>query len=105
SSAGKSIDAAVIGATGYVGGELLRLIAAHPEFRLGAAVSESRAGDAIGAVFPHLAASCAGMQFAPPGTWVDTLDRGSKLALFSAAPHGASAAVVADALEAAARRD
>jgi N-acetyl-gamma-glutamyl-phosphate reductase common form len=99
-----NIAAVVIGATGYVGGELLRLLAAHPAFSLQAAVSESRAGEQIAAVFPHLADACAGVGFAKPGTWTDRLDRGSKLALFSAAPHGASASVVAEALESAAKR-
>ena len=33
-----SVPAVVLGATGYVGGELLRLIAAHPHFDLVAAV-------------------------------------------------------------------
>lgn len=99
------INAVVIGATGYVGGELLRLVSAHPHFTLSAAVSESRAGEAIGAVFPHLAGACAGTAFAAPGKWMDPLERGSKLALFSAAPHGASAPLVAEALEAAGQRD
>ena len=35
----KTIPAIVLGATGYVGGELLRLIAGHPNFELAAAVS------------------------------------------------------------------
>ncbi len=42
-----SVPAVVLGATGYVGGELLRLIATHPLFDLVAAVSESRAGKRI----------------------------------------------------------
>src|SRR5690606_30051691 len=98
-------NAVVIAATGYVGGEMLRLIAAHPRFTLRAAVSESRAGQSLGAVFPQLAGAYAETGFCKPGTWIDGLDRGSKLALFSAAPHGASAAVVADALEKAGRRN
>lgn len=105
SSTGTEIGAVVIGAAGYVGGELLRLLAAHPHFTLRAAVSESRAGEAIAAVFPHLAHAGANVNFAPPGSWPDAIDRGGKLALFSAAPHGASASLVADALEAAARRN
>ena len=50
-----SVPAVVLGATGYVGGELLRLIATHPLFDLVAAVSESRAGERIPDTFPHLA--------------------------------------------------
>ncbi len=105
STAATEINAAVIGAAGYVGGELLRLLAVHPHFNLRAAVSESRGGEPVGAVFPHLAGAFAGTAFAKPGEWLEALDRGSKLALFSAAPHGASAALVADALEAAAERN
>ena len=45
-----SIPAAVIGASGYVGGELLRLVAGHPDFELRAAVSDSAAGKPIGDV-------------------------------------------------------
>jgi N-acetyl-gamma-glutamyl-phosphate reductase common form len=105
SSGGAEIGAVVIGAAGYVGGELLRLLSTHPHFAVRAAVSESRAGEAIGAVFPHLARTSAGASFAAPGGWTDPLDRGSKLALFSAAPHGASAAVIEQALEAAGRRN
>lgn len=99
------IPAVVLGATGYVGGELLRLIQAHPTFVLAAAVSESRGGDAIGAVFPHLGSAWPDFCFSRPGDWVSTLDRGSDLALFSAAPHGASAALVSGALAAAEARD
>ena len=55
-----SVPAVVLGATGYVGGELLRLIAAHPLFDLAAAVSESRAGETVGDTFPHLAGALGG---------------------------------------------
>lgn len=99
-----TIPAVVLGATGYVGGELLRLLHAHPTFELAAAVSESRGGDGIAEVFPHLAGAYAGTRFATPDGWAATVDRGSDLALFSAAPHGASAPLVAGALEAAASR-
>jgi N-acetyl-gamma-glutamyl-phosphate reductase common form len=105
SSSAADINAVVIGATGYVGGELLRLVSAHPRFALAAAVSESRAGEPIGAVFPHLAGACAGTAFAQPRKWTEALDRGSKLALFSAAPHGASAQLVSDALDTAGQRN
>ena len=45
----------VLGGSGYVAGELLRLLAGHPAFRLAAVVSESRAGERVTAAFPHLA--------------------------------------------------
>ena len=94
-----SVPAAVIGATGYVGGELLRLIAGHPLFDLFAAVSESRAGEAVGDTFPHLAAALGDTRFAAHGAWLDRIPAESPLALFSAAPHGASAAMIATILE------
>jgi N-acetyl-gamma-glutamyl-phosphate reductase common form len=99
------VPAVVLGATGYVGGELLRLIAAHPSFHLVAAVSESRAGEHIPDTFPHLAAACNDTEFAAHDTWLERIPEGSPLALFSAAPHGASAAMIANALEQAKERN
>lgn len=100
-----TIPAVVLGATGYVGGEILRLLSAHPHFRLAAAVSSSRRGDAIGSVFPNLHGTYAEMSFAAAEDWLASIDKGSDLALFSAAPHGASAALIASALEGADDRD
>ena len=94
------IPAVVLGAGGYVGGELLRLLALHPNLDLAAAVSESRGGRPIGETFTHLSQAYAGTDFAPPGDWIDRLPDERRLALFSAAPHGASAALIAAALEA-----
>lgn len=94
-----SVPAVVLGATGYVGGELLRLIAAHSLFDLVAAVSESRAGKPVRDTFPHLAVAFGDTLFAEHGTWLETLPSGSPLALFSAAPHGASAAMIASILD------
>jgi N-acetyl-gamma-glutamyl-phosphate reductase len=45
---------AIAGASGYVGGELLRLVAAHPELQLVAATANSNAGASIGSLHPHL---------------------------------------------------
>jgi len=93
-----SIPAVIIGASGYVGGELLRLVAAHPEFELRAAVSDSAAGKPIGSVFGHLATALGEHAFVAHADWLQHVDEGSRLALFSAAPHGASAAMLAQAL-------
>ena len=46
---------AVAGASGYVGSELLRLIAEHPELELGAVTAHSNAGELLGSIHPHLA--------------------------------------------------
>jgi N-acetyl-gamma-glutamyl-phosphate reductase len=94
-----SIPAVVIGASGYVGGELLRLIAGHPEFDLRAAVSDSAAGKPIGELFGHLGSALSRHCFVAHGEWLDRVDADSQLALFSAAPHGASAAMLAQALQ------
>ena len=99
------IQAVVLGATGYVGGELLRIIAAHPELQFAAAVSESRGGEKIAATFANLAPAYGEQCFVEHDKWISVLESGSRLALFSAAPHGASAAVIAKALGAAAKKD
>lgn len=46
--------AAVLGATGYVGGELLRLLLGHPELKLVQATSRRHAGRSVGDVHPNL---------------------------------------------------
>jgi len=98
-----NIPTVVLGGTGYVAGELLRLIAGHPNLQLAAAVSESQAGAAIKDVFPHLQHCFASQQYISR----DELDAvlnglgGQQVALFSAAPHGASAAMIEGVLQAA----
>jgi N-acetyl-gamma-glutamyl-phosphate reductase len=99
-----SIPAVILGASGYVGGELLRLIAGHPNFSLAAAVSDSGAEKPIGDLFAHLGTAYAEQAFVAHNDWLDLVDAGGKLALFSAAPHGASAAVIANAIESCARK-
>lgn len=100
-----TIPAVVLGAAGYVGGEILRLLATHPGFQVAAAVSKSHSGDSIAKVFPNLRGVFTGLSFASPEGWSATIDKGSDLALFSAAPHGASAPLIAAALDAAGARD
>ncbi len=97
----KAIKAVVLGAGGYVGGELLRLIDGHPEFELAAAVSESQAGQPIGKTFSHLSQIFDGVSFVSRDRWLHNIPAGSDVALFSAAPHGASAESIATALDAA----
>src|SRR5258708_2799162 len=46
---------AVAGASGYAGGELLRLLAGHPDLELGPVTAESNAGRPIAELHPHLA--------------------------------------------------
>src|SRR3989442_7103700 len=48
---------AIVGATGYAGGELARLVLRHPEARLVAAVARSHQGEPLRTVQPHLHAA------------------------------------------------
>jgi N-acetyl-gamma-glutamyl-phosphate reductase len=49
-----AVRAAVAGASGYAGGEILRLLAAHPETEVGALTAGANAGTRLGALQPHL---------------------------------------------------
>ena len=49
------IHAAILGASGYVGAELLRLLSAHPKIRVGVLTGDRNAGREAGEVFPHFA--------------------------------------------------
>ncbi len=78
----------VAGASGYAGGELLRLIDAHPDLDLAAAAAHGYAGEPITSVHPHLV-TYAERVFAE--TTAETL--GDADLVFLALPHGASAAL------------
>ena len=58
------IRAAILGASGYVGGELMRLIALHPAMQVGIAFGASNAGQEVAAVHPHLSLAYPDMAFA-----------------------------------------
>src|SRR5882757_5083226 len=79
---------AVAGASGYAGGELLRLLAGHPELDLALAQAERRAGEPITAVHPNLV-TYAGKRFAAS----DPAGLADADLVFLALPHGASAAI------------
>jgi N-acetyl-gamma-glutamyl-phosphate reductase len=84
------IRVSVAGATGYAGGELLRLIAGHPHLELGVATGQSKAGQPLGAVHPHLTGFADHPVLA---TDADTLADADLV--FLALPHGESAAIAA----------
>lgn len=83
------VRVAVVGASGYAGGEVLRLLAGHPEFEITAATAHSQAGVPVASVHPHLYEL--GLTFA--ATEPDAL-AGADL-VFLALPHGQSAALAA----------
>jgi len=84
---------AVAGASGYAGGELLRLIAGHPDLELDAVTAGSSAGQAIGDLHPNLAgcAGLAGRTFEPH----EAADLSGCDLVFIAMPAGQSAALAA----------
>src|SRR4051795_12659092 len=83
-----AVRAAVAGASGYAGGELLRLLLAHPEIEVGALTGNSNAGQTLGALQPHLL-PLAGRVLQE--TTADVL--AGHDVVFLALPHGQSAAV------------
>jgi len=84
---------AVAGASGYAGGELLRLLTGHPDLEIGPLAANSSAGLAVTAAHPQLTGypGLSGAVFA--GTDPDVL-AGADL-LFTALPHGESAQLAA----------
>jgi N-acetyl-gamma-glutamyl-phosphate reductase len=83
------IRVAVAGASGYAGGELLRLLAGHPEFDLVAATAHSQAGAHVTAVHPQLAGLDLTLTATEPARLADAD------LVFLALPHGQSAALAA----------
>ncbi|HEY3003680.1 MAG TPA: N-acetyl-gamma-glutamyl-phosphate reductase, partial [Kribbellaceae bacterium] len=49
-----TVRVAIAGASGYAGGELLRLLAVHPGVEIGALTAGGNAGTTLGAHHPHL---------------------------------------------------
>lgn len=81
-----SFQVAVAGASGYAGGELLRLLLAHPAIRIGTLTAGANAGERLGALQPHLT-PLADRVLAP--TAADEL--AGHDVVFIALPHGQSA--------------
>jgi len=80
----------VIGASGYAGGELLRLLAGHPEFEVCTVTAHSNAGEEIISVHPQLI-SYEGKKFSA----FSASDFDCCELIFLALPHGESAKVIA----------
>lgn len=88
------IGFALFGASGFVGGELLRLCAAHPELRPVRLFGDSQAGQSLADVHPHLALAYPDLRVErfEPGM-LDGVDL-----VFAALPHGQSQALAPDIL-------
>mgnify|MGYP000483558232 FL=1 len=77
-----SYTASVVGGSGFTGGELLRLLAGHPEFELVQATSRSKENKTVGHAHPNLRGL--DLRFSSPEE-LESVD-----ALFAATPHGVS---------------
>ncbi|MFO1070490.1 MAG: N-acetyl-gamma-glutamyl-phosphate reductase [Geminicoccaceae bacterium] len=86
---GDRVAVGILGASGYTGAELVRLLARHPGVRVAALTAERQAGKPLGSVFPHLAA--AGM---PDLVKIDEVDFGKLDMVFCALPHATTQAVI-----------
>jgi N-acetyl-gamma-glutamyl-phosphate reductase common form len=97
--------AIVLGGTGYVAGELLRLLAAHPYFDLAAVASDSQPDEPVAQFFRHLEPVLPHVRFASHDEVLEYVTANPSTAVFSAAPHGVSAALIDRLLTAAEQAD
>ena len=86
---------AILGASGYVGAELLRLCAGHPDLEPVALYAQSSAGEGVGELYPHLAPSYAGVAFEP----MDRLAFEGVDLVLAALPHGESQAIAGQVID------
>jgi len=82
---------AILGASGYTGAELVRLIATNPELRIAALSGERKAGQPMAAVFPHLR-----HLDLPDLVRIEEIDFSGVDLAFCALPHATSQAVIKD---------
>ncbi|MCY7338531.1 MAG: N-acetyl-gamma-glutamyl-phosphate reductase [Sphingomonas bacterium] len=88
------IQVSILGASGYVGGELMRLIAGHPELEVAVAFGASAAGRPVAELCPHLSLAYPELRFA---AWDPALLAESDLIL-AALPHGETQRLADDLL-------
>lgn len=84
------IKVAVLGASGYTGAELLRLLPRHPHVEIAALTGDSQAGHPVGEVFPHLAYA-----ELPDLVSIAEVDFRGVDFVFCCLPHGTTQAIVA----------
>ena len=80
---------AILGASGYTGAELLRLLAEHPHAEIVALTADRQAGKSIGTVFPHLA-----IRKLPKLVTIDEVDWSKVDLVFCCLPHATTQEVV-----------
>jgi N-acetyl-gamma-glutamyl-phosphate reductase len=82
----KKIEIGILGATGYTGVELVKILRHHPQVSISFVSSQSYAGQRLSDVFPELKAICDDVLIAPEKTADQSVD-----CVFSCLPHAASA--------------
>jgi N-acetyl-gamma-glutamyl-phosphate reductase len=82
---------AILGASGYTGAELVRLIATHPNMEIVALGANSKAGQSMAAVFPHLR-----HLNLPDLVTIDQIDFDAVDLVFCGLPHATSQKVIRD---------
>jgi N-acetyl-gamma-glutamyl-phosphate reductase len=83
-------NVAILGASGYTGAELIRLIATHPDFKIAALSANAKAGQRMAQVFPHLR-----HLDLPELVTVEEIDFSKVELCFCALPHKTSQEVIA----------
>ncbi|HTH17512.1 MAG TPA: N-acetyl-gamma-glutamyl-phosphate reductase [Magnetospirillum sp.] len=84
------VQVAILGASGYTGAELVRMLAGHPEFRIAALTGDRKAGQPLASVFPHLA-----KLDLPDLVAIADVDFDKINAVFCCLPHGTTQEVIA----------
>lgn len=90
-----TINVAILGASGYTGSELVRLLLRHPRVAIRALTADRKAGQAIADVFPQFA----GLDL-PRLVTIPELDLAAIDLVFCALPHGTTQRVIADLIAA-----
>lgn len=94
SPSSKRFSVAIVGASGYTGAELLRLVAGHPNFELVAATGDSMAGTALADLYPSLGLAYRDRVF---DSYSPELVAGADI-VFCGLPHGVSMDVIPELL-------
>ena len=91
----EQLKVGIVGASGFTGAELLRLLAAHPNFRLVAATGDTQAGTPVADLYPSLAGVYDDLVYQP----YDEAPLEEMDVVFAGLPHRASQEVVADLID------
>ncbi|XP_057782958.1 probable N-acetyl-gamma-glutamyl-phosphate reductase, chloroplastic [Salvia miltiorrhiza] len=79
----------VLGASGYTGSEIIRLLSNHPNYQITLMTADRKAGQSIGSVFPHLV-----KQDLPDMVAVKDADFSNVDAVFCCLPHGTTQEII-----------